>query len=165
MNKKEKIINEGGINGTGEGVVNINSKDYKGLQKAVQEHYKKREKKDIIRTKLISIRLQMKTYVSTSSPSEIKTSGFFLKKFIKSIGIKNKEFANFINIEEPNLSAILNGKRRINTDLALILGLVFNINPNIWLQIQIKNDLILIQKQAPKDSKRYSIENLLKKVS
>ena len=37
---KEKHINTGGINGTGNGVVNTNSKDYKGLRKAVVEHVK-----------------------------------------------------------------------------------------------------------------------------
>jgi hypothetical protein len=34
------LINKGGINGIGEGVVNINAKDYKGLKKAIKEHYK-----------------------------------------------------------------------------------------------------------------------------
>ena len=35
-----KIINEGGINGTGQGVVNINSQDYKELQKVIQGEVK-----------------------------------------------------------------------------------------------------------------------------
>ena len=55
MNKK-KIINEGGINGTGEGVVNINSKDYIGLQKAVQAHHQNRDKKELIYFKLASVK-------------------------------------------------------------------------------------------------------------
>jgi len=115
MTKKKKIINEGGINGTGEGVVNINSKDYKGLQKAIQQHYESRDKKDIIYLKLASIKLQMNTYITDESPEQIKSSGYFLKAFLQAVEIKNQAFAQFVNIEESKLSAILNNKRKINT--------------------------------------------------
>jgi len=40
MIEKNKIANEGGVNGTGTGFVNINSKDYKGLQAAILAHSK-----------------------------------------------------------------------------------------------------------------------------
>lgn len=59
MADTKKIINEGGINGTGERLVNLNSSDYKALQKAVEGHYKKKGNKAVVRIKLISIRLQM----------------------------------------------------------------------------------------------------------
>lgn len=161
MKKKERIINEGGINGTDKGVVNINSKDYKELQKAVQQHYKSQSKEQKIRYKLISIRLQMDTYISEKSPKQIKSSGYFLKEFLKAIEIKNKDFASFIDFEESNLSAIINDKRKINTELAFVLGLIFNVNPNVWLLIQNKNELLKIK---GKKFSRYNLENLLKKV-
>ena len=163
MEKKQKIINEGGINGTGEGVVNINSSDYKELQKSVQAHYKSRDKQDIIRFKVISLRLQMESYIADHSPKNIKPPGFFLKEFISAIGIKNKEFAKFVHIEESNLSAIINGKRKINTELAFILGLTFDLNPNHWLLIQSKNELHRIREKENKDFNQYNLENLLKK--
>jgi len=164
MKKKAKIINEGGVNGTDKGVININSKDYKGLRKAVQEHSKKQDKKERIRYKLISLRLQMDSYIQESSPNEVKSSGYFLKQFLKAIEIKNKEFANFIDIEESNLSAILNGKRKVNTELAFVLELLFNVNANTWLLIQNKNDLLKIQNKEGKKFSRYNLDSLLKKV-
>lgn len=164
MKKKSKIINEGGINGTDKGVININSKDYKGLQKAVQEHSKKQDKKDRLRYKLISLRLQMDSYIQDKSPKEVKSSGYFLKQFLQAIEIKNKEFANFIDIEESNLSAILNSKRKVNTELAFVLELLFNVNANTWLLIQNKNDLLKIQNQEGKKFSRFNLDSLLKKV-
>jgi len=163
MTMRKKIINEGGINGTGEGIVNINSKDYKGLQKAVQAHFQNRDSKDIIYYKLASIKLQMDNYLANESPKQVKSAGYFLKEFINAIGIKNKVFAQFVNIEESNLSAILNNKRKINTELAFLLGLIFNINPNSWLKIQSKNDLLKLQQTQSKIFKKYNLENLMKK--
>ncbi|MEO1417176.1 MAG: hypothetical protein AAFW00_17965 [Bacteroidota bacterium] len=88
MGKKQKIINEGGINGTGEGVVNINSSDYKELQKSVQAHYKSRDKQDIIRFKVISLRLQMESYIADHPPKNIKYPGFFEKSLFQLLVLK-----------------------------------------------------------------------------
>ncbi|MFK7947217.1 MAG: hypothetical protein AB8G11_06500 [Saprospiraceae bacterium] len=60
----EKFINKGGINGTGKGVVNTNSKDYKALQKAIQEHAKQQTKTEKIRYWLIGLRFQMESYIA-----------------------------------------------------------------------------------------------------
>ena len=164
MSKNSRIINEGGINGTNQGVVNINSKDYKALQKAIQAQVKEQSKEDKINYKLISLRLQMETYISEKSPEKIKTVGYFLREFINSLNIRNKDFASFIEIEESNLSSILNDKRKIHTELAFILGMVFNVDPNIWLMIQNKNDLLGIEGVKDDRFKRFKLENLLKKV-
>ncbi|MEZ4849277.1 MAG: HigA family addiction module antitoxin [Bacteroidia bacterium] len=164
MSKNSRIINEGGINGTNQGVVNINSKDYKALQKAIQAQAKEQSKEDKINYKLISLRLQMETYISEKSHEQIKTVGYFLREFINSLNIRNKDFANFIEIEESNLSSILNDKRKIHTELAFILGMVFNVDPNIWLMIQNKNDLLGIEGVKDDRFKRFKLENLLKKV-
>jgi len=164
MAKRARMANEGGINGTDKGVVNINSKDYKALQKAILAHSKNQSKEDKIRYKLISIRLQMTNYLLEESPEDLKTVGYFLKEFIKALGIKNKEFANFIEIEESNLSSVLGGRRKINTELAFILGTLFNVEPNYWLTIQSKNELLKIEEKKKAEMSRYKLENLIKKV-
>ena len=40
MAQSIKEINPGGVNGTGKGIVNTNSKDFKGLRDAIKEHAK-----------------------------------------------------------------------------------------------------------------------------
>lgn len=164
MAKGKKIINPGGINGTGQGIVNINSKDYKALQKAVQEHSKKQNPKDKIKYKFISLKLQIESYVAETSPKVVLTSGYFLKQYLSVVGIKNKAFAKFIDVEESNLSSIISGRRKINTELAYKLGQIFNVDSNLWLLIQSKNELLKITKERKIEHNRYKLEDLIKRV-
>ena len=52
-------INAGGVNGTGKGVVNTNSKDFRGLRQIVAEHAQKQSPAEKMKYELISIRFQM----------------------------------------------------------------------------------------------------------
>ncbi len=158
-----KIVNEGGINGVGKGVINTNSKDYKDLQKAVLEHAKKQSFHQKINYELISLKLQLESYIEKEEPSMIISSGDFLRQYLKVINIKNKEFANYIEIEEANLSMIMKGKRKVNTELAYKLGQIFNVNPNYWLLIQSKNELLEIDNKRKAKFKKYQLNDLLKK--
>ena len=54
----KKFINKGGINGTGNGVVNINSQNYKDLQRIIQHHSKKQMKEQYIDYQLIGLKLK-----------------------------------------------------------------------------------------------------------
>ena len=164
MAKTKKIINQGGINGTDQGVVNINSKDYKTLQKAIQNYSKNQNPKDIIRYKFISLKLQVDNYISDSNPEKILTSGYFLKQYLNVVDIKNKEFAKFIDIEESNLSSIISGRRKINTEFAFKLGQIFNIDSSSWLLIQSKNDLLKMTQERKIGYDKYRLEDLMKKV-
>lgn len=158
-------INPGGINGTGEGVVNINSKDYKSLQQAVVEHAKKQTPHERITYALLSLRFQMESYVEEVNLHNLVNTGAFLHDHLRAIGIKNKEFAAYIDIEESNLSSILRGKRKINIDLAYKLGQVFNTDPSLWLLIQSKNELLCIETEKKSEYKKYKLEDLIKKAS
>lgn len=59
---KKKLINEGGIQGLGTGVVDTNSKEFKYLQKMIAEESKKQTKKQVLENHLLSLRLQMEGY-------------------------------------------------------------------------------------------------------
>lgn len=159
-----KVVNEGGINGTGRGIVNINSKDYKGLQKAVQKYAQKQSFQQKIKYELIGLKLRLESYIEEKEPTEIISAGAFLRQYLKAISIKNKVFATYMEIEEANLSMILNGKRKINTELAYKLGQLFNINPNYWLLIQSKNELLQLDNQRKIRFKAYKLQDLLQKV-
>jgi len=164
MMSKKKEINEGGVNGSGKRIVNTNSKEYKALQRAIIEHSQSQSQSDIIRYDLISLKYQMHKYISVNEPILLKEVGAFLKDHLQAIGIKNKEFAKYIELEESNLSAIIRNKRKINIDLALKLGKVFSIHPNIWLLIQSKNELLKIDQKKKLTYSKYKLDDLLKKV-
>jgi len=158
-------INLGGVNGTGKGIVNTNSKDFKGLQQAIIEHAKKQTPQERMKYHLISLKFQMDSYIAENEPLKIIGVGEFLKKHLQAIKIKNKDFANYIEMKESNLSSILRGKRKINIDLAFKLGQVFNVDPNLWLLIQSKNELLGVDKNKKFNYQKYKLDDLLKKVS
>jgi len=165
MAKEKKIINPGGVNGTGKGVVNTNSKEFKALRKAIVEHAKKQSPEERIKIELFSLKLQIENYINKTEPDEIINAGEFLGKYLKAIKVKNKVFAKYIDLEESNLSSIIKGRRKINTDLAFKLGQMFDLDPNLWLLIQSKNELLQVDRKRILKYKKYKLEELLKKVS
>ncbi len=165
MNKTTKVINPGGINGSGKGVVNTNSKDIKVLRDVIREHAENQSPEDRVKIELFSLKLQMESYINGVTPSKIVSTGTFLKEHLKAIKVKNKVFAKYIDLEESNLSSIIQGRRKINIDLALKLGQVFGLDPNLWLLIQSKNELLQVDEKRILKYQKYRLEELLKKVS
>ncbi len=162
--KKKETINEGGINGLGIGVVNTNAEEFKELQRIILAQSKKQTKKQILENKLLSLRFQMESYLEKQTDPIVEV-GWFLKEFLKELKIKNKVFAEYIEFQESNLSALFKGNRKINTDLALKLGKIFRVDPTLWINIQSKNELIRMREKNNKEYQKYNIEDLLKKAS
>lgn len=159
----KKIVNEGGINGLGEGIVNINSEDFKVLREKIKTQSALLgvdEKRSNI---LLSFKFQMESYLKDKNIS-LKSLGFFIKELLQELGIKNKQLANYLDYEESNFSAFLNGRRKINADLALKLGKIFQLAPSLLLNIQSLNELKNYEKNNSEKYLSYSIDDLLAKV-
>lgn len=163
MKKKKAIIDEG-VNGSGNGIINVNSEEFKSLQSKIKEHFKKQSKKQLLDNDLLSLRFQMESYLEKDNDVIIEV-GWFLKKFINALGIKNKLFAEYLGFKESNLSALFKGKRKINIDLALKLGAIFNIDPSLWIHIQSKNELIRMEEENKNEYRKYNIDDLLRQAS
>jgi len=159
---KEKIVNEGGINGLGKGVVNINSKDFKALQEMIKERYKSLKPEEKRNNILLSIRFQMESYLERNDGT-LKSVGLFIKDLTKELGIKNRDLANYLDYEESNLSSFLNGRRKLNADLAIKLGKIFKLSPSLLMNVQIQNELKKFEKENKKNYLSYDIEDLLAK--
>lgn len=160
--KKENIINIGGINGLGEGLINLNSKDFKDLQSIIKQHSSNQEEEKKMENEFLSIRFQMESYLNNVS-DQIVLAGEFIEKYLKVIKVRKKDFASYIKYEESNLSALLKGRRKVNTDLAIKLGKIFKLNPVIWLNIENKNELLREVKGKEDEYQNYSLKDLLKK--
>ena len=70
--------------------------------------------------------------------------------YLDKINVKQDEFAKHIGVSLSNFNEILSGQRNVSIELSLILGQLFEIDPKLWLQIQLKNDYIKMEKK--KDS-------------
>jgi plasmid maintenance system antidote protein VapI len=158
------IINEGGINGSGEGLVNTNSKEFKYLQRMIKEASMAQSEQQKTENHFLSIRFQMEAYLREET-EVIIPAGNFLEQFIEVIQVRKKDFANYIDYEATNLAATLKGRRKINPDMAIKLGRIFNINPALWLHIESKNELKKEIIESKLDYTHYSLQELRKMVS
>ena len=158
----ERIINEGGVNGSGLGLVNTNSNDFKELKSVMQNAFHVQTETLKIENGLLALRFRMDEYLSQKEVKEIISVGVFLRLFVTLLNVKNKDLANYINYKESNLSALLRGNRKINIDLAIKFGNIFRIDPLIWLHIQTKNELIKAKNDELGEYKKYKLEDLLK---
>ena len=167
MTKKiEKIITEGGINGTGKRNVKWTTREVKEIKAAVKKQHSEKTPEQKIELEIFSLILEMKNYLANEESKNKITAGDFLKRFIKTTGKKNKIFAKYIDLEESNLSSIISGRRKINISLALKLEQIFGVNPSWWFEIQLKNEFLNLKEKKKKTSrKKYSLKGLLKKVS
>ena len=162
---KQRIVNEGGIIGTGKGLVNQNSREFKELQRIIKEKSTGLEESVLIANRLLSLRFQMETYLERDNPEKIIQVGEFLQEYVEALKIKKRAFAEYIDYKESNLSAILKGRRKINTDLAIKLGEIFGVDPALWLHIQSKNELLEIIDRDKKKYEKYKLEDLLKEAN
>ncbi|WP_421800070.1 hypothetical protein [Haliscomenobacter sp.] len=68
--EEEKVINEGGINGSAEGIIDYDSADFLALQAMIKASAEKLDETERLNNTLLSIRFQMETYVRKGGVSE-----------------------------------------------------------------------------------------------
>lgn len=141
--KQDKVINEGGINGLGESLVNMNSHDFKFLKELIQKSAETQEEESRIENGLLSVRFQMESYLNASLRIEdINPAGSYVEQLLKVIKVTKKQFAEYIDVDYSNFIAVLKGRRKINSELAIKLGQIFKVDPTIWLHLESKNELM-----------------------
>ncbi|TAN01179.1 MAG: addiction module antidote protein, HigA family [Chitinophagaceae bacterium] len=67
--------------------------------------------------------------------------GELVKEEMEERNLTQKEFAKMLDIEQSNLSDILNGKRRLNASFALKLEKIWGINAELWVGLQARYEL------------------------
>ena len=73
--------------------------------------------------------------------SPITPGDVLLEEFIKPMEISQNQLAKDINVPANRISQIIHGKREITADTALRLGLYFGIEPEFWLNLQLRYNL------------------------
>ncbi|HEB99288.1 MAG TPA: addiction module antidote protein, HigA family [Thiotrichales bacterium] len=65
-----------------------------------------------------------------------------LEEFLKPMGISQYRLAKDISVPQRRISEITQGKRAITADTALRLGRYFGMEPQFWLNLQSRYDLL-----------------------
>ena len=151
--------NDDGLVGNPRGVDN-RSEGFQKLKMAIRERaasLKPEEKRQI---ELRAVRYRMQEYLQEPDPVAIPT-GYFIKECLQATGVQLKSFASYINSNPGNVSKIIKGSRKINPETAIILGNTFGTEPEIWLQIQDKNEIIELKRINKNHFRRYSLDKLI----
>lgn len=117
---------------------------------------------EIIENQMIGIRFSINKYLKDSLTSEVIEAGEFLNDILTIYKIKKNRFAQYIGLSEPNLHALLRGRRKINNEIAKKLELIFKIDAQAWLFMETKNEIKKFSSKNEITSKEYSIKGLVK---
>lgn len=128
-------------------------------------HHSKRSPERLLKNAMLAVQYRMDYYLQDDLVSfeNICTIEQFVTDFLKVLGINKTAFARFIEMDGANLNKYYRSDRRFNTELALKFSHFFHTPPDLWLKIQIKNELLFLQKEKEADDKylKYDYEKLL----
>jgi antitoxin HigA-1 len=92
--------------------------------------------------------------------SPITPGDVLLEEFLKPINISQNQLAKDIKVPANRISQIIHGKREITADTALRLGKYFGIEPEFWLNLQVRYNMKIARiktgKTIEKEVKAYS---------
>ena len=90
--------------------------------------------------------------------SPITPGDVLIEEFLRPMGISQNQLAKDINVPANRISQIIHGKREISADTALRLGRYFGIEPEFWLNLQVRYNMkIAISKVGKKIEKEVKI--------
>jgi len=82
--------------------------------------------------------------------SPITPGDVLLEEFLKPMGISQSQLAKDISVPANRISQIVHGKREITADTALRLGKYFGIEPEFWLNLQVRYNMKLARSRLGK---------------
>jgi addiction module HigA family antidote len=91
----------------------------------------------------------MVTKLPPITPGEI-----LMEEFLKPLGISQSRLARDLNVPPNRINQIINGKREITADTALRLGAYFGIEPEFWLNLQMRFTMKAARERAGKQIAR-----------
>jgi addiction module HigA family antidote len=134
-------MNPGGVNGSGTGQLELSAEELAILRQKISASTHNQSISQVRESKVLGVKLQMVRYLDEEQ-ADLIPLGSFLKTLLTELGIRHRRFAAYIGLHPSNLSALLAGKRSLNSQSAIKLGAIFHISPEIWVKIQAKNDLM-----------------------
>ncbi len=82
--------------------------------------------------------------------SPITPGNVLLEEFLRPMNITQNQLAKDINVPANRISQVINGKREITADTALRLGKYFGIEPEFWLNLQMRYNMKIAQSKVGK---------------
>ena len=72
--------------------------------------------------------------------------GEFLKEILDELGISQAVFARAVGLSAMRISHVINGRRPVTAEMALLFGKAFGQTPQYWINLQAAYDLKIAEK-------------------
>lgn len=133
------------------------------LEDFITAHSEKQSKERKLKNELLAIQYQIEDYIESESVSGRLRILDFVKLYLKTFNVTQKKLSCLFEMKDSNLHKYLNGERKLNTSIVLKLSSFSHLNPEYWLRIEVKNELIDIakEKERSKEYQKYDYRNLL----
>ena len=82
--------------------------------------------------------------------SPITPGDVLLEEFLRPMNITQNQLAKDINVPANRVSQVIHGKREITADTALRLGKYFGIEPEFWLNLQVRYNMKIARSKVGK---------------
>lgn len=132
------------------------------IKRIIDAHSKSQSEDEIIENQMIGIKFSINKYLNDSLTTDLVEAGEFLNDILRVYKIKKNRFAKYIGLSEPNLHALLKGRRKINNEIARKLELIFNIRAQAWMYMETKNEIKKFNSTNKIPEKKYSIKELVR---
>lgn len=83
--------------------------------------------------------------------SPITPGDVLIEEFLRPMGISQSQLAKDINVPANRISQLVHGKREISADTALRLGRYFGIEPEFWLNLQVRYNMKIVKSKVGKE--------------
>jgi len=131
------------------------------IKRIIDARSQSQSEEEVIENQMIGIKFSINKYLNETLNSEVVEAGEFLNDILKIYNIKKNRFAKYIGLSEPNLHALLKGRRKINNEIAKKIELIFKIDAQAWLYMETKNDIKKFNSKSKLKDKEYSLKELV----
>ena len=87
--------------------------------------------------------------MATADATWIKHPGFFIKEELDERGWSQRDLAFILGVQEQAINMIISGKRGISPDMARSLGDAFDVNPDLFANLQKEYDMAQAKQPKP----------------
>lgn len=125
-----------------------NDKKRDELKEFISLNSAKQSKERLLANKLLSIQYKLEDYIKDETDDEeVLKILDFVKMYLKALNVTKKRLADYFGMRDSNLQKYLSGERKLNAEVVLKLSAFSHTKPEHWYRVQVKNELIELNKE------------------
>lgn len=122
------------------------------LKTLAKDNAKQRSEEQKIKNKLMALRYEIEDYLNNNRSKPLTLEEAVLN-YLGTLNLSFRKFAICLDTTDSNLKKYVTGERKFNKDLALKFSHFFHTPAELWLKLQLKNELLELKNK--KETKQY----------